>query len=394
MSLAGESGSLAPPAKLLRGPNTELIGIPGSRWRLATPALIIDLDALEYNIVTMANWSKSNAVRLRPHAKTHKSAVIARLQLDAGAVGICVAKPSEAERFVELGVGKILVTSPIVTDAAIDRVLDLNEKAEELQIVVDNSAVVAKLGDALSRRRKPLSILVDIGMGRNRTGVAMPAQAGELAQAIARHRGLKLRGLQAYAGHVQHIVEHSARAAAARDALVRIREARDAMAAVGHRPDIVTGGGTGSYDIDGDAQIFTDLEVGSYVFMDVQYNELVRGDGTAGPFRTSLFVQSTVISANKAGQATTDAGFKAFATDGPKPVIASGAPSGSEYVFMGDEHGCVMLPKGANGLEVGSVVTCVTPHCDPTVNLFDWYHCVRGDTLIDIWPVDTRGRTW
>ena len=394
MSLTAESKSVASSAPLSRGPNSELIGIPGSRWRLATPALVIDLDALEHNIATMASWSVNHGVKLRPHAKTHKSAAIARLQLDAGAVGICVAKPSEAERLVELGVGKILVTSPIVTDTAIERVLDLNEKAEELQIVVDNLAVVAKLGEVAVRRHKPLCVLVDIGMGRNRTGVAIPGQAGELALAIGRHRGLKLRGLQAYAGHIQHIVGYAERLAAARDALARIREARDAMAAVGHTPDIVTGGGTGSYDIDGDAAVFTDLEVGSYVFMDVQYNEVIRKDGTAGPFRTSLYVQATVISANKAGQATTDAGFKAFATDGPKPVIATGAPSGSEYVFMGDEHGCVMLPKGANGLEVGSVVTCATPHCDPTVNLFDYYHCVRGDTLVDIWPVDTRGRTW
>jgi D-serine deaminase-like pyridoxal phosphate-dependent protein len=231
-------------------------------------------------------------------------------------------------------------------------------------------------------------------MGRNRTGVTTPAKAAELAAAVARRSGLVLRGLQAYAGGVQHIEAYQERAASASTAMTRIREARDAMKAAGRPPEIVTGGGTGSYDLDGDAGVFTDFEVGSYVFMDVEYNRVRRRDGTSGPFRTSLFVQSTVISANLGGQVTTDAGFKTFAMDGPKPLIESGAPAGSQYIFMGDEHGCIMLPEGANGLEVGTVVTCVTPHCDPTVNLYDFYHCVRGDTLVDIWRVDTRGRTW
>ena len=174
----------------------------------------------------------------------------------------------------------------------------------------------------------------------------------------------------------------------------RIGEARDAIEAATGTLDIVTGGRTGTYDIDPEAGVFTDLQVGSFIFMDVQYNAVMRRDGTPGPFGTSLFVQSTVICANIAEAVTTDAGFKAFATDGPPPEIADGAPEGSTYDFMGDEHGRIVLPKGANGPPIGSVISCVTPHCDPNVNLHDVYHCVRGDRLVDIWPIDTRGQTW
>ena len=176
--------------------------------------------------------------------------------------------------------------------------------------------------------------------------------------------------------------------------MARIGAARDAMAGVAGPLDIVTGGGTGTYDIDPQAGVFTDLQVGSFIFMDVQYNQILGRDGTPGPFRTSLFVQSTGICANIAGAVTTDGGIKAFAMDGPMPEITDGAPDGATYDFMGDEHGRIVLPEGANGPEVGAVVTCTTPHCDPNVNLYDLYHCVRGDRLEAIWRIEARGQTW
>ena len=166
------------------------------------------------------------------------------------------------------------------------------------------------------------------------------------------------------------------------------------MRAAGFKRDIVAGSGTGTFDFDADVDVFTELEVGSYVFMDVDYNTVQRKPGYTHQFKTSLFVQATVVSASVSGRATTDAGFKSLATDGPKPTIVQGAPDGSGFVFMGDEHGCVLLPEGANGLNVGDTIVYETPHCDPTVNLYDFYHCVRGDVLVDIWPIDTRGCAW
>ena len=376
------------------GPNEHLIGQDGSRGRLATPALVLDLDRFEANLAAMAAYFEDRPERIRPHAKTHKCAEIARRQMEAGAVGICVAKLGEAVALQDKGISRILVTSPIVTADKIESAAALDDEMEELLLVVDNPGTVDLLAAAAKRRGKTMGVLVDLGVGRNRTGVATIPDAVELARRIEASPSLGLRGLQCYAGHVQHIEAWDARKTEAMTVMSRIGEARDAVAAVAGELDIVTGGGTGTYDIDPEAGVFTDLQVGSFIFMDVQYNQVLRSDGTPGPFGTSLFVQSTVICANIAGSVTTDGGFKAFAMDGPMPEITHGAPDGATYGFMGDEHGQIVLPRGANGPAVGTVVTCATPHCDPNVNLYDFYHCVRGDRLEDIWRIDARGRTW
>ncbi len=365
-----------------------------NRWRLATPALVLDLDALEHNIRTLEdNFSRTQA-GWRPHAKTHKCAEIARRQLDAGATGICVAKLGEADALVREGIDRILITSPIVTADKLERVLTLHDAAEELILVVDNTTVADRLASLAAGRRRPVKVLVDLGIGTNRTGVSSIADAVILAREIVRRPSLVLAGLQCYAGDIQHIADCTLRERKAAEVAAHVEEARRAMAQVTGSPGIVTGGGTGTYDHDSGCGVFTDIQVGSAIFMDVEYSAVMRRDGTAGPFRTALFVQSTVISANVAGAATIDAGIKAFATDGPVPRVIGGAPEGSLYEFMGDEHGRIVVRPGAKGPAVGDIVTCVTPHCDPTVNLHDVYHCVRGDRLVDIWPIEARGRTW
>ena len=376
------------------GPNEHLIGVSGSRVRLATPALVLDLDRFEHNLGTMAAHFAGRPESIRPHAKTHKCAEIARRQMAAGAVGICVAKLGEAAAMIRGGVSRILITSPIVTVDKLERVLALNDVAEELILVVDNSETIDLLASLAAERAKLMQVVIDLGVGRNRTGIPTIAGAAALAEQIKARPFLVLRGLQCYAGHLQHIEDCATREEEALAVMRRIGDARDAIEAVAGPLDIVTGGGTGTYDIDPEAGVFTDLQVGSFIFMDVQYNAVMRRDGTPGPFETSLFVQSTVICANIAEAVTTDAGFKAFATDGPMPEITDGAPEGSTYDFMGDEHGRIVLPAGANGPPIGSVVSCVTPHCDPNVNLHDLYHCVRGDRLVDIWRIDARGQTW
>ena len=372
--------------------NEDLIGVPGGAARLQTPALVVDLDVMEANIAAMAGHAKAKNIALRPHAKTHKCVGISKRQLAAGALGICVAKLGEAEAQADGGIQSILVTSPVVTDAGIARLVALNARVGDLMAVCDNAEVAARLAAAAEASGKPLRVLVDIDPGLGRTGVRPGADAYALVEQVAKAPGLEYAGLQCYAGQVQHMESPNERRAASLSALAELVALRDTLAAPGLAPGILSGGGTGTFDIDPDAHALSELQVGSYIFMDRQYNEVWEKPGERPPFETSLFVQTTVISANRDGLATTDAGFKSFATDAQAPKIASGAPEGANYFFFGDEQGGIFYSGGPK-LAPGDVVRCVVPHCDPTVNLYDAIHAVRGDTLEAIWCVDGRGRS-
>ncbi len=373
--------------------NADLIGVSGGRSRLATPALIIDLDLLEGNIARMAAHAGANGIALRPHAKTHKCSQIAKLQIAAGALGVCVAKLGEAEALAEAGIDSILVTSPVVTDRAIARLFALNSKIRELIAVCDNIAVARRLAEAAALPGKPLKLLVDIDPGMGRTGLRPGADAIALVCEKAPKTPLEMKGLQCYAGDLQHLESYNERRAKSLAALADLASLCRSFASEGIAPGIVSGGGTGTFDIDAEARILTELQVGSYVFMDRQYNEVWEKSGGRAPFATSLFVQTTVISANRDGLATTDAGFKAFATDAGAPAIVGGAPAGASYFFFGDEQGGILYSSEKNRLRPGDVVACAVPHCDPTVNLYDCYHAVRGDRLETIWPIEGRGRS-
>ena len=373
------------------GPNAALIGQPGSRDRLCTPALVLDLGALERNVVAMAAFCARHGVALRPHAKTHKSVEVARRQLEAGAVGIAVATIGEAERLTDGGIGNLLITSPLATPAKLKRLRALLERAEGLMVVADRVQGVDDLAESVAGADRQLIVLVDLGVGRRRTGCASTEQALGVARRIAGSNSLSFGGVQAYAGHLQHTATFDERQrqneveyASATDLVARLR-------AEGLAPRMVTGAGTGSHAIDAAGGLFTEMQCGSYVFMDVQYQEVALRSDAPQPFEPALFVRTSVISANAAGHVTTDAGLKHFATDGPRPRIARGAPEGAEYHFFGDEHGRIELPDAPRHLPVGTALECVTPHCDPTVNLYDVYHVVHGDMLVDIWPVDARG---
>jgi D-serine deaminase-like pyridoxal phosphate-dependent protein len=373
------------------GPNAGLIGQPGSRARLCTPALVLDLAALERNVVAMAAWCAQHGVALRPHAKTHKSVEVARRQLEAGAVGIAVATIGEAERLTDGGIGNLLITSPLATPAKLGRLRALLERAEGLMVVADSGRGVDDLAEAVAGADRQLIVLVDLGVGRRRTGCAGTEQALAVARRIAGSNSLSFGGVQAYAGHLQHTAAFAERRrqneveyASATEVVARLR-------AEGLAPRMVTGAGTGSHAIDAAGGLFTEMQCGSYVFMDVQYQEVALRPDAPQPFEPALFVRTSVISANAAGHVTTDAGLKHFATDGPRPRIARGAPEGAEYHFFGDEHGRIEMPDAPRHLPVGTALECITPHCDPTVNLYDVYHVVHGDMLVDIWPVDARG---
>lgn len=376
--------------------NRALIGKPGSRAKLATPALVLDLDAFERNVALMAAHCEAGGLKLRPHAKTHKSVAVAKAQIAAGAIGICCAKLGEAEAMAakdkEGGIESILITSPVVTAQGIERLMALNGKISDLMVVIDNPLNVRALAAAAAEAGRPLKLLIDLDVGLHRTGIRPGEDALELAELIDAADTLELKGLQAYAGHLMHIHDFVERREKSLAAMKVLGDMRDALKAKGMCCDIVSGGGTGTYNIDPEANVLTELQGGSYIFMDKQYNDVALGNGATFPFETSLSVQMTVVSANTKNLATTDAGFKSFSTDADPPMLLSGAPEGAGYFFFGDEQGGVLLPDGTR-LEIGSVLTAMTPHCDPTVNLYDAYHVVRGDTLVDIWPIEARGRS-
>lgn len=374
-----------------------LIGRQGSRAELNTPVLVVELGALTRNIRRMADFAAAHGLKLRPHAKTHKSPDIARLQIEAGAIGACCAKLGEAEALADGGVTTGLhITSPVVSAPAIERLVALNGRTRDLMAVVDHPANVAALGQAaqaaVAAGGKPLAVVIDIDPGIRRTGVASAEAAVALLAAIRAQPALTYMGVQYYCGMQQHIEGFAERRASLVERTDYLKAVIAALTAAGGAPQIVTGGGTGSHAIDAELGAFTELQVGSYIFMDSQYLACALREDEAQPFETALMVDARVVSANTPGLVTLDAGFKAFSTDADPPVPIAGAPEGAVYRFMGDEHGALIVGE-ARAPGLAEVVTLAAPHCDPTVNLYDTYHVVEGDTLRALWPVAGRGRS-
>ncbi len=372
--------------------NEGLVGVPGGAARLDTPALVLDLDAFEANLSAMAAFARQQGVALRPHAKTHKCLTVAEAQRAAGeVVGFCCAKLGEAEALARGGQDGLLLTAPVIGPSKIPRLLALAARLPDLAVVVDDPANAEDLAEAAAAAGLRLGVLVVVDVGSHRFGVTSLEAAVELGRLVAARPALELRGIQGYAGRIQHIRAYEERAAATRPVNALLARMRDAFRAEGLPCPIVTGSGTGTHDVDGRLGVFTELQVGSYPFMDVDYLACdLTGDGTAR-FRPALFVWTRVVSNRQAGFVTTDAGSKCFATDGPAPAVAAGAPPGSTYAMFGDQFGRVDLPAGHNGLPVGTLLRCIAPHCDPTVNLWDHLVAVRGDRVEAIWPIEGRG---
>ena len=371
-------------------PNFALVGKPQGRLQLATPALVLDIAPFGRNVTAMQEHCGRSGLKLRPHAKTHKSVMIGRRQIEAGAVGLCCAKLGEAEVLASGGLDGLLVTSPIVSAQGFARLASLNARMKDLMVVADSDICVDGYARAARDSKRPLKVLVDVDIGLHRTGIAPGQPALALAKRIAAS-GLEFTGLQGYAGQLQHVANFEERRAKSLESLKALGETRDLIRSNGLACPIVSGGGTGTYNIDAEAQVFTELQAGSYIFMDKQYNEVTIANGAPLPFETALFVQTTVISANTPGLVTTDAGLKAFATEAGSPLIQFGAPDGASYFFFGDEQGGIIL--GDKRMEPGAIVVCSAPHCDPTVNLYDFYHVIEGDALVYIWPIEARGRS-
>jgi 3-hydroxy-D-aspartate aldolase len=372
--------------------HSHLVGQQGSRAALNTPVLVLDIDALDRNIAAMASLVAEHGVSLRPHAKTHKSVDIARRQIDAGAVGLCCAKIGEAEALADGGITGLLVTSPVAAPRAIERLAKLAGRSPGLMAVVDHPGVAQATDRSLASANAVLDVIIDIDPGAHRTGVASAEDAVALARAIDAAARLRYRGVQYYCGSQQHIERFADRRAAIEERTRYLQDVIAALTDAGFAPEIVTGSGTGTHRIDLALGVFTELQAGSYIFMDAQYLDCDLADGPSSPFETALGVDSRVVSANHAGQVTIDAGYKSLSTDGGTALVRRGAPADARFAFMGDEHGALISPDIGEELEPGDAVTLTVPHCDPTVNLYDCYHVVRGETLVDLWPVSARGR--
>ncbi len=374
------------------GPNRHLIGIAGSRAALNTPCLVIDIERLRRNIERAAAFCKQSSIALRPHAKTHKCAHIAQLQIDAGATGVCVATIGEAEAMADAGIRDILVTSAITQQSKIERAAAL-AKSVRLTLVTDDPEVARRIGRTVSNFGVEIALHVDVDLGRHRNGVASVEQALEVAAAIASTPSLRFAGIQAYASHLSHVESFAERKAASLACAQTIDTVKEALSAAGHRIATVTGGSTGTLYIDPALECYTELQCGSYAVSDVEYDqiELTNAGAKTSPFEVALFVRVSVIGRNWPHRVTCDGGNKHFSAIGTLPTFTAAPTSGAVYRPDSDEHGIIELPSGASQPPLGASFELVVPHCDPTVNLYDHYHVVDGETLVDIWPIEARG---
>jgi 3-hydroxy-D-aspartate aldolase len=367
--------------------------IPSSKHHIPTPALILDLDSFEHNLAKMAAHLQQHRVELRPHAKTHKCPTIAKRQIAMGARGICVAKLSEAEVMTSAGVEDVLITSQIVGKAKIENLIRLAAQCPGLTAVVDHPAVAQDLIQATEAEKTPLNLLIDVDGGNHRTGCRPGRPALELAEMISNSRWLKLSGLQCYAGHASHVMGFEARKRSSEEALARALESKALIERNGIPVEGLTGGSTGTYNVDVRIEGFTELQAGSYIFMDLDYRR-VGGNGNAQflDFEYALSVLCTVISKSHSDLATVDAGFKAFSTDKPFVPELEDIP-GVNFRWAGDEHGILELMESGHKIQLGSRLEFIPPHCDTTVNLYDFIYAVRGDRVEEVWPVEARGKS-
>jgi 3-hydroxy-D-aspartate aldolase len=363
------------------------------RAEIPTPALLLDLDRFERNVQKMAGHVKAAGKKLRPHAKTHKCPEIALRQVAAGAIGVCVAKVGEAEAMAAAGVRNLLITTEVVGAEKIGRLLGVLDRQPETLVVVDHPENVAELGQAMERAGRVLNVLVDVDVGGRRTGVQPGEPALELAQAVRREPALNLRGLQGYAGQCAHVIGFEERRRASRRWMTRLMKTRELFEKQGLPVDIVSGGSSGTFNIDSELEGLTELQSGSYCVMDLDYRRIGGKSGSAyDEFEMALTVLTTVISVPSAEMAMIDAGLKAFSTDKPFVPEAVEWP-GVEYSWAGDEHGRLTVMAPGRLPRLGDRIEFFPPHCDPTINLYDRIYAMRGDKVEAVWDIAGRGRS-
>jgi D-serine deaminase-like pyridoxal phosphate-dependent protein len=357
-----------------------------------TPALVIDLDAFERNLARLPERIAGTQVRLRPHAKTHKCPVIALKQMARGAVGVCVQKLGEAEAMVYGGVGDVLVTNEIVGRQKLRRLAALAQTAR-VAVCADDMGQVRELDAVAGEAGVRLPVYVEVNMGGNRCGVEPGQPALDLARRVADTSHLVFAGLQAYHGSAQHVRGWEERRQAIAQAAEKAGTTRDLLERDGIPCPVVTGAGTGSFEFETASGVYTELQCGSYIFMDADYGRNLDRDGApTKAFEPSLFVWATVMSRPAEERAIVDAGLKALAFDSGPPLVWD-EPAAS-YERASDEHGRLAVAGATNRLRIGDKIRLVPGHCDPTVNLYDWYVCIRRDRVEAIWPITARGAVY
>jgi D-serine deaminase-like pyridoxal phosphate-dependent protein len=367
-------------------------GIDGvSLQDLPTPSLIIDLDRLETNIAKMAAYARRSSVNLRPHSKTHKCAEIARRQVAAGALGVCTATIREAETMGVAGIPGLLVTSEMVGPNKVARIVRLTARRPDTMTVVDHLLQAEALSEAAVAAKVDLNVMIDIDPIGRRTGIQPGEPALDLAKKVDKLPRLRLRGVHCYSGSSSHVTGFVERKEHSERVMKPPVETFAQMKRDGLPVEIMSGTSTGTYNIDSGLDGMTEMQVGSYIFMDVDYRRIGGYDGEIyEDFEPSLTVLATVISKNHDDRATLDAGLKAFATDrkfGPEPLDLRGV----EYRFGGDEHGSLRIQEPSRPIRLGDKFRFIVPHCDPTVNLYDRAYCVRGEKVTEVWKIDARG---
>ncbi|WP_128515369.1 3-hydroxy-D-aspartate aldolase BhcC [Tabrizicola thermarum] len=373
----------------------DIPAVPGMDEKdIQTPCLILDLDALERNIVKMGNYAKAHGMRHRVHGKMHKSVDVARLQERlGGAVGVCCQKVSEAEVFARGGIRDVLVSNQVRDPAKIDRLARLPRLGARTIVCVDDVANVADLSAAAVRHGTEIEVFVEIDCGAGRCGVRTPEEVVTIAKAVAAAPGLKFTGIQAYQGAMQHMDKYEDRKAKLDAAIAQVKGCVDALTAAGLKPELVSGGGTGSYYFESNSGVYNELQCGSYAFMDADYGRILDKDGNRidrGEWENALFILTSVMSHVKADKAICDAGLKAQSVDSGLPVIFG--REDVKYVKCSDEHGVIDDPLGV--LKVGDKLKLVPGHCDPTCNVHDWYVGVRKGKVETVWPVSARGKAY
>ena len=359
---------------------------------LPTPVLLIDLDIFEHNLQALANYVKSRSITFRPHAKAHKSPAIGKLQLASGATGLCAAKLGEADVLVRGGIRDVLITAEVVGPLKIQRLMGLLAITPDVKAVVDSEQNAIDLSTAALASKRKLKVAIDVNVGQNRTGLGTPEDVVALAQIIAKQKGLDLIGLQGYGGNNQHVMGFENRKAREVASNEKVVAARHALEKAGFAVQMVSVGGTGSYNIDADFPGVTEIQPGSYVFMDSHYNKIGgRDQPDFSEFGNSLSVLTTVISRAVSGRAIVDAGGKALSTDEsvPEPIGLTGAT----YGVAGDEYGALRLQNPSRDLKVGDQLQIMPGHCDTTVNLHNVFFGVRKGVVEHVWPIEGRGRT-
>ncbi len=361
---------------------------------IQTPCLILDLDALERNIVKMGNFAKNAGVRHRVHGKMHKSVDVAKLQERlGGSVGVCCQKVSEAEVFARGGIKDVLVSNQVRDPGKIDRLARMPKLGARTICCVDDLANVADLSAAAMKHGTTIECLVEIDCGAGRCGVTTTPAVVALAKAIDAAPGLKFSGIQAYQGAMQHMDKYEDRKAKIAIAVAMVKDAVDTLATDGIACDIVGGGGTGSYYFEGTSGVYNELQCGSYAFMDADYGRILDEHGKRidqGEWENALFLLTSVMSHAKADKAICDAGLKAQSVDSGLPVIFG--RTDVKYVKCSDEHGVIEDLGGV--LKVNDKLRLVPGHCDPTCNVHDWYVGVRNGKVEVVWPVSARGKAY